>query len=104
MATVTIYLRDDLGRALSYAELDANFQNIKDVIENLGIDDLSDVVIAGPNEGDILVWNNTTLQWENTQDLKGIYTLNQLFVTGMTQNSSPNYFVSFNSTTGEYSY
>jgi len=54
MATVTIYLRDDLGRALSYAELDANFQNIKDVIENLGIDDLSDVVISGPNEGDSL--------------------------------------------------
>jgi len=44
MATITIYLRKNLGRALSYTELDANFQNIKTAVEGLGITDLQDVV------------------------------------------------------------
>jgi hypothetical protein len=101
MATVTIYLRNDLVRALSYAELDANFKNIKDTIENLGIDDLTDVVILSPQNGDILVYDTTIDQWVNTQNLQGSYVLNQLAVTGMTQNNSPSYFVSYDETTGD---
>jgi hypothetical protein len=36
MADVTIYSRNDLGRALTYAELDGNFVNLKSAIESVG--------------------------------------------------------------------
>ena len=98
MATITIYLRKNLGRALSYTELDANFQNIKTAVEGLGITDLQDVVALNPQNGDIFVYNNTTSKWEATKNLPGSYTFDQISVTGMTQNNNASYFVSFNPT------
>ncbi len=70
---VTIYLRCALGRPLTFGELDANFDNLKNAIENLGLDDLTDVIITtGATAGSILVYNGSN--WVSAQ--KNIIELN----------------------------
>ena len=59
-----IYLRHVLQRPLTFGELDANFDNLNNAILNLGLDDLTDVVITNGNNGDLLVFDGTN--WVNT--------------------------------------
>ncbi len=88
-----IYLRHVLQRPLTFGELDANFENLNLALQNLGLNDLNDVIITtgttGMTSGTILVYNSASSQWENQE---------------LTQNITPTYFVSYDPVTGQYTY
>ena len=82
-----IYLRHVLQRPLTFGELDANFDNLNNAILNLGLDDLTDVVITNGNNGDLLVFDGTN--WVNKQ---------------LNLASAPEYIVTFDPSTGDFTY
>jgi len=77
----TIVLRQTKGSALTFAEGDANFENLNDdKLENItseSIGDLSDVTATTPTAGQVLTYMASG-QWENQDASAGATQLNEL--------------------------
>lgn len=98
----TIYTRATKGSALTWAEGDANIENLNNAkledITNESIGDLSDVVITAAATGEILIYNGT--EWVNGN--AGI-DLTDLSV-GTEGTASGNGAIAYDNTTGVFTY
>ena len=105
----TIVTRTGKGSALSFAEMDANFNNLNtDKLENItgqSIGNLSDVVITGtPADNEVVAYDTSTSKFINqTAAEAGLAALTS-FSVGAEASASGDGAIAYNNGTGEFTY
>jgi len=104
----TIVTRSGKGSALSFTEMDANFNNLNtDKLENItgeAIGSLSDVTITSVADNELLAYDSATSEWINqTASEAGLASLTS-FSVGAEGAASGDGGIAYNNTTGVFTY
>lgn len=104
----TIVTRSGKGSALSFTEMDANFNNLNtDKLENItseAIGSLSDVTITSVADNELLAYDSATSEWINqTASEAGLASLTS-FSVGAEATASGDGAIAYNNTTGVFTY
>jgi hypothetical protein len=100
----TIYTRTTKGSALTWAEGDANIENLNnDKLEDItgeSIGDLTDVDIASISDGQVLVWNSGSSSFTAQTPSAGVDSLSALTDTSISAPPTDGYVLTWDETAG----